>query len=475
VRKGAVKLGVGTKLSYDGELVEVVEMMPTAAGNQVVLRGLSGRRLWRVAVKELLSCEETRLLPVGQIESADDEHDQLVGVVLAELADHERDAVMERAAHIRELLTGYRSGTPDLAGPGEPRKEYRPDQPLLDRYSTKAAELDVGSRTLQRWVQAFRESGEAGLVEGVAESGRGPDQRWVETALEVMIEHTDQSRPSRTMVIDRTNARVTARFGPDVVKCPSRSAAFRALQELERRHPTFRLSTKRNRDIADRPHESYGKLRPTRPGEYLLMDTTRLDVFALDPVTLRWVQAELTAAMDWYTRCVVGILVTPVSTKAVDAAATLYQAYRPPPAGENWPLHAVWPEHGVPRSVLVDRDALEGPIVGASGPAIVPETLVVDHGKIYISEHLTSVCQRMGISIQPARVRTGRDKGPVERFFRTVREDLLQALPGYKRPRRVLTGPGPRVRGLLHPRRPREHHPRVGGGDLPPAPARRPG
>jgi len=40
----------------------------------------------------------------------------------------------------------------------------------------------------------------------------------------------------------------------------------------------------------------------------------------------------------------------------------------------------------------------------------VPETIVVDHGKIYVSEHLTSVCARMGISIQPARLRTGRDK-----------------------------------------------------------------
>lgn len=72
--------------------------------------------------------------------------------------------------------------------------------------------------------------------------------------------------------------------------------------------------------------------------------------------------------------------------------------------------------------------------VGAAGPAIVPETIVVDHGKIFVSDHLTSVCQRMGVSIQPARLRTGRDKGPVERFFRTIREDLLQALPGYKGP-----------------------------------------
>ena len=53
----------------------------------------------------------------------------------------------------------------------------------------------------------------------------------------------------------------------------------------------------------------------------MLLDTTRLDVFAMDPVTLRWVQAELTAAMDLYDRCVTGLRLTPVSTKAVDAAA----------------------------------------------------------------------------------------------------------------------------------------------------------
>ena len=84
--------------------------------------------------------------------------------------------------------------------------------------------------------------------------------------------------------------------------------------------------------------------------------------------------------------------------------------------------------------MLIDVDAIEGPPFGVAGPAIAPETIVIDHGKIYLSEHLTSVCQRMGISIQPARLRTGRDKGPVERFFRTLREDLFQILPGYKGP-----------------------------------------
>lgn len=433
----AVKIGVGSRLLHDGQVVEIVEVHPGRAGMDIVLRDIARRTMIRASLNELLRSEGTRV--ISDVEPPPNEvAAEPAGVLLAQLSNAEREQVCDRAAHVREILTGFRSGSEELALPGEPLPEYRSDVPLSRRYANKAREMGAGQRTVERWVQQFQQHGEAGLVstKGKRSAGAGAkvDPRWAETAVEVMVEHTDQSRPSQTMVIDRTNARVIARFGEGEVALPSRATAFRVLGDLENRYPTFRLSTKRNRDIADRPDRAYGKLRPTRPGEYLLMDTTRLDVFAVDPITLRWVQAELTIGMDWYTRCVVGIRLTPVSTKSVDAAAVLYQAYRPRPAGREWPAFAVWPEHGIPRSVLIDPTAIERPSFGAAGPAIVPETIVIDHGKIYLSEHLTSVCQQMGISIQPARLRTGRDKGPVERFFRTIREDLLQALPGYKGP-----------------------------------------
>lgn len=436
VTKSAVRMGVGTRLIYDGETAEVVEVKPTKAGIDLTLRiGAQGRHVVRIAMRELLDGGRAHILGDDAVSQAPSD---VASVILEGLSDVELEAVRTRAAHVREVLTGYRSGHAELAGSGEPRAQYDSHRPLMERYAAKAAELGVTVRTVGQWISDYRADGEAGLVSAKdtksAGLGAKVDTRWTEVANEVMVEHNEQSRPSQTMVIKRTNARVVARFGEGVVELPSRATAFRVLAELENRHPTFRLSTKRNRDIAARPDGAYGKLRPTRPGEYLLMDTTRLDVFALDPVTLRWVQAELTIGMDWYTRCITGIRVTPVSTKSVDAASVLYQAYRPRPAGKDWPTHAVWPEHGIPRSVLVDVDAVEGPSIGAAGPSIVPETIVVDHGKIYVSDHLTSVCQRMGISIQPARLRTGRDKGPVERFFRTIREDLLQALPGYKGP-----------------------------------------
>jgi transposase InsO family protein len=444
---GAVRLGIGTRLVYDGEVVTVEQLFGSAAGCEVLARDGRGRPL-RLSLRELLTAERARVVPAKPGPASDDAG-EVAATVLAQLSEAERVEVLERAAQVRELLTGYRSGSAEMAAPGEPRSEYGPGTSLMARYAAKAAELGIGERTIERWVQRFQEDAEAGLVRGdgphrpgvVGMSGLGrADSRWVETALEVMAEHTDQSKPSHSIVIRRTAARLAARHGSGVVSLPSRATAYRWLQELEERQPTFRLSTKRNRDIAARPGAVYGKLRPTRPGEYLLLDTTRLDVFALDPLTLRWVQAELTAAMDWYTRCITGVRLTPVSTKSVDASSVLYQTYRPRPAGASWPQHAVWPDHGIPRAVLLDINAIEGPMAEAAAsagwvaPALAPETVVVDHGMIYVSEHLTSVCQRMGISVQPARLRTGRDKGPLERFFRTLREDLLEALPGYKGP-----------------------------------------
>jgi transposase InsO family protein len=434
VSGAGVRVGVGTRFAYDGETVEVVQIVTTPAGIEMVATDGRGRFL-RLALKELLVSERARVLADGPGPSSTDE-DATAGVLLSQLTAAQREQMRERTGHTREVLTGYQSGSAELARPGEPQPEFDPGLPLEARYAAKATELGVGVRTIKRWVSRFRQLGEAGLAP--VAGGGGPlgraDDRWVQAALEVMAEHAGESKPSRKMVIERTAARLAAASGDGVVPLPSRATAYRLLEELERRRPTFRLSAKRNQDIAARPDTAYGKLRPTRPGEYLLMDTTRLDVFAVDPVTLRWLQAELTVAMDWYTRCVTGLRLTPVSTKAVDAAATLYQTFRPRPAAPGWPAHAAWPEHGIPRVVLVDRQTIEGPAAGAASPPLVPETLVVDHGKIYVGEHLTSVCRRLGISIQPARLRTGRDKGPAERFFRTLREDLLQALPGYKGP-----------------------------------------
>lgn len=220
-RAGA-RVGVGTHFRYDGETVEVVEMAATTAGNEVVIKDCHGRLL-RLSLRELLFSDRATLITEGPGPSSDDA-EEIASVVLGQLDEEHRRQILERTEHIRELLTGYRSGSTELAREGEPRAPYTPTLSLDARYAAKAAELEVTDRTIRRWVADYRRHGEAGLVQRTNPQARPfgrADDRWVETALEVMVEHTGESKPSRRMVIDRTQARVIARFGPDVVPQPS--------------------------------------------------------------------------------------------------------------------------------------------------------------------------------------------------------------------------------------------------------------
>ena len=57
-------------------------------------------------------------------------------------------------------------------------------------------------------------------------------------------------------------------------------------------------------------------MRADRPGQYVLLDSYRLDVFAMEPVTLRWVNTELTVAMDLFDRCITGLRLSIGASKA---------------------------------------------------------------------------------------------------------------------------------------------------------------
>jgi len=224
------------------------------------------------------------------------------GPLLDSLTTAERDNLAVRLRHVREALTGYASGVASSPGPGEPRPEYDPSLPLMDRYQAKAAELGVTVRTMQRWVAALQESGPAGVADGRSQRAADPlggvDERWLEMCRLVLAEHTEASRPTQELVLRRISARLAAGHGEGIVPEPGRRRARAMLAELTRGSNAFTGSTKGKRSIASRPQGVYGRLRPTRPGEFLLLDTTPLDVSAMEPVTLRWVRCELTIAMD---------------------------------------------------------------------------------------------------------------------------------------------------------------------------------
>jgi transposase InsO family protein len=417
----ALSLLPGSRLMFDGDLVEVVEL----DGARVVVRNDRTAGFTAVKLSRLVAlARPADLVPAREPAAS-------LAVAWDGLTGAQRAAVAERAGHVREVLTGYKSGHAEAATAGEPRPAFGAGLPLKARYQAKAAELQVGERTVERWVTAYRQSGEAGLIDTRLLRGKtsGVDPRWDEAVRLVLAGMVSESTPTRSAVLRKADAKLDELHGEGVVPRPSPATAYRRLAELAKGTNAVSGSAKGRRSIADRPSGAYGRLRATRPGEYAILDTQDLDVFAMEPVTCRWTRVQLTVVQDLFTRCITGLRVTPVSTKAVDVAGILYQAVAPRAAPRDWPQEACWAYHGVPQHLVFTE---EGRLPGV--PACPPETLVIDHGKAFLSAHVISVCTRLGISVQPAQPKKPTDKPTLERFFKTLREGLVQHLPAYKGP-----------------------------------------
>jgi transposase InsO family protein len=396
-----MSVGPGSQILFDGDLVRVEELDPPRVTVRIERTGQ-----YRVLAISRLIALSTALEVPKELSTC-----LSLGTTLAGLPPAQQEQVAARAAHLRDVLT-------------------EDGRLQADRLTDKASELGVTVRTLERWLHDYRLEDEAGLADGRSIGSRRTkvDPRWDAAILQVLDDKRNASKLTRDEVMRLAAERLERDFRTDPVRLPSIATAYRRFAELTRGTNAASGSTKGRRSIADRPKGVYGRLRATRPGEYLVLDTQDLDVFAMEPVTCRWVGAQLTIAQDLFTRCIVGMRVTPVSTKSVDVAGVLYEAVagREPPS--TWPEEGVWPYHGVPKHLVLDEAET------LTGPVCAPETLVVDHGKVFLSSHVKSVCARLGISIQPTQTRKPTDKPTVERFFRTLREGLIQSLPAYKGP-----------------------------------------
>lgn len=220
------------------------------------------------------------------------------------------------------------------------------------------------------------------------------------------------------------------------IKIPAKTVRYEVVAESLKRAGTFDGTIKRQEGNASRTNREYGRIEATRPGQFVLIDTTRLDVHALSIFSNRWHHVELTVAVDLYSRAVLASRLSPISTDGTDIALLLHDLFHP--RREQWAFHSgkYLPTAGVPNYLLINSTTGEFDD-GTSGDddliaTVQPETLVTDNGKVFISEQVHTVCNANGISILRGRVVKGSDKGQVEAFFRTLRNDLLAYLSGYK-------------------------------------------
>ncbi len=213
----------------------------------------------------------------------------------------------------------------------------------------------------------------------------------------------------------------------DTVPMPAQATFYRLVHQLAHPadHPAHRV---RNPPITE-DGRGFTPTVALRPGDQVQIDTTRLDVLALfEDGSLG--RPELTIAVDVATRAILAAVLCPGGTQAVDAALLLAEMAVPHPARPSWPDALRFAHSTVlPRERLLPLDErLEG---AAARPVAVPETIVVDRGKVYLSRAFTGACEALGISVQAAPPFAPTAKSIVERTFGSVNTLFCQHLPGY--------------------------------------------
>ena len=163
----------------------------------------------------------------------------------------------------------------------------------------------------------------------------------------------------------------------------------------------------RRRSNANRPATPFTATSAQRPGEIVQTDTTPLDVMAVfdDGVLGR---PELTITLDVATRTIGAAVLRPAGTKAVDAAVLLARMLVPEPMRPGWDPALSMARSVLPHQRLVAVD--QRLAAAAAKPVIVPSTIVIDHGKVFVSETFLTACRVLGISVQPSRPYTPTDK-----------------------------------------------------------------
>lgn len=351
--------------------------------------------------------------------------------------------VQERARWWEEHLTEVIDGVSCTAPSGAlPRPEFDVTTTTLrQREQVKVDELTVQGlmpgqngnarlRLLQRRRAAYETDGLLGVVDRRAVrttpvAGR-TDPRVIE-ALQRVLERNRQrsSGTSDRLWRDLVNELET-QHGAGEVPLPSRATFHRLLKRLaEGRHATGSAQTRRT--LAQQPDGPFGAVFPVRPGELMQIDSTPLDVAVVlaDGVVGR---VELTALVDVATRSIPAAVLRP-TTKAVDAALLLARCMTPEPMRPGWPQAISMAYSALPYQAMRQIDErLEH---AAAKPVIVPDTIVFDHGKAYLSDTFRSACRTLGISIQPAHPDTPTDKPVVERTLQSVGTLFAQYVSGY--------------------------------------------
>ncbi|WNV74454.1 transposase [Geodermatophilus sp. DSM 44513] len=370
----------------------------------------------------------------------------VMDAAVARLDARAKEVLAKRIAHVYEAETGYRSGTPDVALPHEPRPEYDPaTTTLMQRREAKARELDnehaadAGTKMSVATIRRISKSLNSGCaLDGAVDRrhvrrspGRISINEQVAAACEEVFEKTreesNRTHAARYLLVQQY-LREVFDYSKDDERIPCEKTIRRWFQD---RFIPSELNGKARtrRSATSAPSGGFSRANPTRPGELVCIDTCSLDVLLEGTAYAGAIRGVMVMAIDWYSRSIVAIRVLEGSEQAIDVTFVLREIGRPKPMRPGWGDENRWPFVGLPEQILTDTF---GGTAYSGMPFVNAEAVVTDHGNTYKAHINVAAATQQGIDILPARVRTGSDKQVVERAFGSFRTMLLQYLSGYR-------------------------------------------
>lgn len=209
----------------------------------------------------------------------------------------------------------------------------------------------------------------------------------------------------------RVRAENKQRPPSDALRFPTRKLIRRLISELPAHSKCL---AREGSDVARKSFRSVkGHIVTRKPFDRAEIDHTILDIFVVDDATnpadrLPLGRPYVTACIDCYTRCILGIYIgfTPPSYQSV--AACLKHCFTP--------------------KVNLKQDYPE--IVNEWSAFGVMEQLVVDGGREFYSVSLDRACHFFNIDWVPSPRRTPWFKPHIERFMRTLNDNTAHGIPG---------------------------------------------
>ncbi|MGC0344392.1 transposase InsO family protein [Streptomyces sp. SLBN-8D4] len=355
---------------------------------------------------------------------------------------------------------------PDAPAGARPRPQYDPaTMTFIERYQAKAAELhavlgwSVSWQTVQAKRLAYRKKRTvAALVDGRSTKKRRLYGQTDARVVDQLLMLVDRQRrrldtPSDARKLFKQLRRTVRAAHGESVKVPAEPTLYKLLQRLgiDARDLGANQSGRRLAGAGHVP--PFSVTSATMPGELVQIDSTDLDIWVLgdDGQPAR---VELTCAVCVATRSIIAAVVRPKqpgrrgkrrkdgqgglvaaprrkgrATKAVDACELLAQALVPAPMrpGFDAAVHASASDLPFEDLVAVDARFAQA----AARPVIIPDLIVIDHGTVFAGRTFFDACEYLGISLRPARKRTGQDKSIVERTFLTVKSKFSQHVNTY--------------------------------------------